>query len=152
MCLEILGSVQFSCSVMSDSVTPWTAALQASLSITISQRLFKLMSIESLMPSISTSDVSFSCPQSFPTSGSFPVSQLFKSRGQSIGGSASASASVLPMIIQGCFPLGLTGLISLLSKRLSRVFFNTTIWKHQFFSAQPSLWSSFNMQRDINFM
>ena len=102
-------------------------------------------------PSISTSVAPFSsCPQSFPTSGSFPVSQLFKSGGQSIG--ASASASVLPTNIQDWFPLGLTGLIPLLSKKLSRDFFNTTVQKHQFFGAQPSLWSSSNMQRDINFM
>jgi len=80
------------------------------------------------------------CPQSFPASGSFPVSQLFTSGGQSIG--ASASASGLPMDIQGWFPLGLTGLISLQSKGLSRVFSSTTVQKHQFFGAQPSLWSS----------
>ena len=79
-------------------------------------------------------------PSIFPTSGSFPMSQLFASGGQSIG--ALASASVLPMNIQGWFPLGLTGLISLLSKGLPRVFSSTTVWKHQFFSAQPSLWSS----------
>ena len=72
--------------------------------------------------------------------GLFPVSQLFASHGQSIG--ASASASVLPMNGQGWFRIGLTGLISLLSKRLSRVFSNTTVQKHQFFGTQPSLWSS----------
>ena len=66
--------------------------------------------------------------------------QFFASGGQSIG--ASASASVLPMSIQGWFPLGLTGLISLKSKGLSRVFSNTTVQKHQFFGAQPSLWSN----------
>ena len=82
----------------------------------------------------------FSCPRSFPTSGSFSMSQLFALGGQSIG--ASVSASVLPMNIQGWFPLGLTGLISLLSRGLLRVFSSTAIWKHQFFSAQPSLWSS----------
>ena len=80
----------------------------------------------------------FSCPQNFSASGSFPISWLFTSNDQSIG----ASASVLPMNIQGWFPLGLTALISLLSKRLSRVFSSTTFWKHQFFGAQPSLWSS----------
>jgi len=78
--------------------------------------------------------------QSFPVSGSFPVSQLFPSRGPSIGG--LASASVLKMNIQSLFLLGLTGLIYLLSKGLSRVFFIITIQKHQFFGAQPSLWSS----------
>ena len=70
---------------------------------------------------------------------SFPVSRLFASGGQSIG--ASVSASVLPMNIQANFFLGLTGLTSLLSKGLSRVFFGTTVQKHQFFSIQPSLWS-----------
>ena len=77
-----------------------------------------------------------SCPQSFPSSGSFQMSQLFTSGGQSIG--ISASASVLPMYIQDWFPLGWTGWISLQSKGLSRVFSNTTVQKHQFFGAQPS--------------
>ena len=75
-----------------------------------------------------------SCLQSLPASGSFPMSQLFASGGQSI--KASASASVLPMNIQDWFPLGLTGLIPLQSKGLSRVFSNTTVQKHQFFGAQ----------------
>ena len=78
-----------------------------------------------------------SCPQSFSALGSFLMSQLFASGGQSIG--ASASASVLPMNIQDWFPLGLTGLISLQSKGLSRIFSNTTVQKHQFFGSQPSL-------------
>ena len=82
-----------------------------------------------------------SCLQSFPASESFSTSQLFSSRGQNIG----ASVSVLPMNIQGWFPLGLTSLISLQSKGLSRVFSNTIIWKHQFFCAQPSLWSNSHM-------
>ena len=90
-------------------------------------------------PTISSSAVPFSSRiQSFPASGSFPMSQLFTSGVQSIG--ASASASVLPMNIQDWFPLGLTGLISLQSKglsRLSRVFSNTTFQKHQFFGFQP---------------
>ena len=73
----------------------------------------------------------------FPASGSFPVSQLFASGGQSI----SASAPVHPMHIQNWFPLGMIGLISFLSKGLSWVFFSTTVRKPQFFSAQPSLWS-----------
>ena len=81
-----------------------------------------------------------SCLQSFPESQSFPMSQFFTSGGQSIR--VSASASVLPMNIQGWFPLGLTGLISLLSKGLSKVLSSTTIRKHQFFSAQPSVWSN----------
>ena len=75
---------------------------------------------------------------SFPASGSFPTSQLFESGDQSIG--ASASASILSMNIQDWFPLGLTSLISLLSKGLSRVFSSTTVRKHQFFGIQPSLW------------
>ena len=92
-------------------------------------------------PTTSSSVALFSsCPQSFPASGSFPMNWLFASGGQSIG--ASASASVFPMNIQGWFPLGLTGLISLQSKGLSRVFSNTTIQKHQCFGAQPSLWSN----------
>ena len=92
-------------------------------------------------PTISSSVTLFSShPQSFSTSGYFPMSWLFASGGQSF--EASALASVLPMNIQGWFPLGLTDLISLLSKRFSKVFSSTTIWKHQFFSDQPSLWSS----------
>ena len=88
-------------------------------------------------PTISSSVIPFSsCLQSFPASGSFPVSQFFASGGQSI--IASASASVLPVNIQDWFPLGLTGLISLQSRGLSRFFSNTTVQKHQFFSAQPS--------------
>ena len=78
-----------------------------------------------------------SCLQCFPTSGSFPMNQLFTSGGQNIG--VSVSASVLPMNIQDWFPLGLTGWISLLSKGLSRVFSSTTAEKHQFFSTQLSL-------------
>ena len=92
-------------------------------------------------PTISSSVVPFSsCLQSFPASGSFPMSWHFTSSGESIR--PSASASVLPMNIQGQLPLRLTGLISSKSKGLSRVFSSTTIWKHQFFNAQPSLWSN----------
>ena len=91
-------------------------------------------------PTIWSSVVPFSCLQSFPASGSFPVSPFFTSGGQSTG--VSASALVLPMNIQDWFPLGWTGLISLLSKWLSRVFSNTTVQKHQFFSAQLSLQSN----------
>ena len=92
-------------------------------------------------PTISSSVVPFSSHlQSFPASGFFPKSQIFASGGHSIG--ASASTSVLLMNIQGLFPLGLTGLVSLLSERLSRVFSNITVWKHQFFGTQPFLWSS----------
>ena len=90
-------------------------------------------------PTISSSVTHFfSSLQSFPASASFPVSWLFTSGGQSTG--ASASTSVLSMNIQSLFPLGLTGWISLLSKGLSRVFSSTTVWKHQFFGTQPSLW------------
>ena len=93
-------------------------------------------------PTISSSVIPFSsCLQSFPASGSFsPMSQFFTSSGQSIG--ASASASALPMNIQAWFPLGLTGLISLQPKGLSRVFPSTTVKQHQFFSTQPSLRSN----------
>ena len=92
-------------------------------------------------PTISSSITPFSsCLQSFPASGSSPMSQLFISGSQSIG--VSASASVLPINIQDWFPLGLTALIALLSKGLSRVFSSTTLQKHQLFSAQPSLWSN----------
>ena len=87
-------------------------------------------------PTILSSVVPFSCLLSFPASGSCLRSHLFTSGGQSIG--ASALASVLPMNIQGWFPLGLTGLIYFLYKLLSKIFSSTTIWKHQFFSAQPS--------------
>ena len=116
--------------------TQWTAACQASLSIANSQTLLKLMSIESVMP---LSHLILCCPfssclQSFPASGSFQMSQFFASGSQNIG--VSASASVLPMNIQDRFPLGWTGWISLQSKGLSRVFSNTTVQKHQFFSAQ----------------
>ena len=90
-------------------------------------------------PTISSSVIPFSSHlQSFPASGSFPVSQFFASDGQSIG--VSVSTSVLPMNIQDWFPVGLTGWISLQSKGLSRVFPNTTVQKHQFFGAQLSLW------------
>ena len=88
-------------------------------------------------PTISSSVVPFPCSQSFPASWSFQMSQLFSSGSQSIG--VSASASVLPMNTQDWYPLGWTGWISLQSKGLSRVFSNTTVQKHQFFSTQLSL-------------
>ena len=138
---HLLQFLQFS-SVQSLShvqlfVTPRTAAHQASLSITNSWGLLKLMSIESVMPSkhLILCAPLFSCLQSFPASGSFPMSQFFASDGQNIG----VSASILPMNIQGWFLLGLTSLIFLLSKGLSRVFSNTTVQKHQFFCTQLSL-------------
>ena len=119
-------------------VIPWTAVLQASLSFTIYRSLLIFISIESVMP---FNHLIFCfplllLPSIFPSIMSWP----FIPGGQSIG--ASASASVLSMNIQDWFPLVLTGWISLQSKGLSRVFSNTTIWKYQFFSAQPSLWSS----------
>ena len=119
-------------------VTPWPAAHQAPLSFSISQRMRKLMLIWWCYLTISSSVLPFSsCLQSFPASGSFPMSQLYASGGQSI--ELSASASVLPMNIQGWFPLGLTGLISLLSRELSSIFSSTTVQLHQFFGTQLSL-------------
>ena len=120
-------------------VIPWTAACQASLSFTSSWSLLKLMSIESVMPSshLILCRPLLLLPSIFPASGSFQMSQLFASGGQSIG--VSASASVLPMNIQDLFPLGWTEWISLQSKGLSRVFSNTTVQKHQFFGTQFSL-------------
>ena len=98
---------------------------------------------DAIQPSHPLSPSSPPCPHSFPASGSFPMNWHLASGGQSIG--ASASVSVLPMNIQGWFPLGLTGFTSLLSKWLSRVFSSITVWKHQFFSAQPSLWSKIHI-------
>ena len=134
------SSVQFSCSVMSDSLQPHglqharppcpsptpgvypdSCPLSWWCHLTISSPVIPFSS----------------CLQSFPTSGSFPMSHLFTSGGQSMG--VSASTSVLPMNIQDWSPLGWTGWISLQSKGLSRVFSNTTVQKHQFFSAQLSL-------------
>ena len=137
----ISSSVQFSHSVMSDSLQPHGLqhARRPCLSPTPGACSNSCPSSWWCHPTISTSVVLFSsCLQSFPISGSFPRSQLFTSGGQSIG--VSASASVLPMNIQDWFPLGLTGLISLQFKGLSRVFSNTTVQKHQFFSTQLSLW------------
>ena len=97
-------------------------------------------------PTVSSSVVPFSsCLQSFPASGSFPMSQLFSSGGQS----TRASAPVFSVNIRGWFPLGLTGWISLQSKGLERVLSNTTVWKHQFFGAQSSLWSNFHIRTCI---
>ena len=121
-------------------MTPWTAAPQAPLSSTISWSLFKFMSIELVMLSNHLILCGSLLPllQSFLASECFPVSWLFASGGQSIGSLAVA----LPMNIQDWFPSGLTDLISLQSRGLSRIFSSTTIWKHQFFGAQPSLWSN----------
>ena len=125
-------------------VTPWTIARQASLSITNSWSLFKLIhwAGDAIQPSHPLSSPSiFPSLQYFPASGSLQMSQFFASGGQSIG--ASASASVLPMNIQDWFLLGCTGWISLQSKGFSSVFSNTTVKKHQFFSSQLSLYSYF---------
>jgi len=126
--MALNGSVTvFSQEVMSSRlfVTPWPAARQAYLSFTVSWSLLKLLSIESVMPfNHLILAACFSCPQSFPASGSFPMRQLFASGGQSLG--VSASASVLPINSQGWLPLGLAGWISLLSKGLSRVFSSIT--------------------------
>ena len=120
--------------------TPWTAARQASLSFTISQSLLKLMSIELVM---SSKHLVLCHPlpillSIIPSIGVFSNESALCIRCPSIG--ASASAWVPPMNISDWFPLGLTGSISLQSKGLPRVFSNTTVKKHQFFGAQPSLW------------
>ena len=121
--------------------TLWTAEWQTPLSSTVSWSLSNSCLLSWwFYPTISSSATPFFCLQSFPASRSYPMGWLFTSGVQSIG--ASASASVLPMNIQGWFPLGLTGLISLQSKGLSRVFSNTTIQKHQFLGPQTSFWSN----------
>ena len=140
---EILTSVQFSCSVMSNSLQPRGLQHTRLPCPSATPRAYSNSCLLSRWchPNISSSVVPFSsCLQSFPASGSFQMSQLFTSGGQSTG--VSASASVLPMNIQDWFPLGWTGWISLWSKGLSRVFSNTTAQKHPFFGAQPSLWSN----------
>ena len=123
-------------------VTPWTVAPQASLSFTISWSLLKLMSIELVRPSshLILCHPLLLLPSIFPSISVFSDESVLHIRCWSIG--ISASESVLPMSIQGWFPLGLTGLISLQSKWLSRVFSSTTVWKQQFFGTQLSLWSN----------
>ena len=134
--IRTINSVQFSRSVVSDSVTPEAAACQASLSIMNSGACSNSCLLSWWChPTISSSVFPFSsCLKSFPASGSFQMSQLSASGGQSIG--VSASISVLPMNIQAWFPSRWTGWISLQSKGLSRVFSNTTVQKHQFFGTQ----------------
>ena len=139
--IYLLILLLFSCPVMSNSL--WPYGLQ--------QRLLCPSAFPEVCPTscpfhqwchpaISSSDVLFSfCPQSFPASGAFPMSQLFALDDQNTG--VLTSISVLPSV-QHWFPLRLTGLISLLSKGLSGVFFSTTVWRHQFFDAMPSLQSS----------
>ena len=139
-CRYVIIVQLFSHQVMSGSEILWTPAHQAFLSFPISRSLLKCTSIEWVMPSnhLILCFPFSSCLQSLPASGSFPISQLFTSGDQLF---TSASAEVLPMNIQGWLPLGWTGLISLLSKGLSRVFPNT-VGNHQFFGIQPSLWSN----------
>ena len=134
------GSVQFSHSVMSDSLRPHGVQHARLPCPSPTPGIYSNSCPLSWWyhPTISSSVTPFSsCLQSFPTSGSFQMSQLFALGGQSIG--VSASASVLPMNIQDWFPLGWTGWIFLQSKGLSRVFSNTTVQKYQFFGAQLSL-------------
>ena len=132
-------SVQFSRSVMSNTLQPHESKHTRPPCPSPTPRVYSnsCPSSQWCHPTISSSLIPFSsCPQSFPASGSFPVSQLFASGGQSIGD--SASASVLPVNTQDWSPSGWTGWVSLQSKGLSRVFSNTTVQKHQFFSAQLS--------------
>ena len=141
---SILGiSVQFSHLVVSDSLRPYRLQHTRPPGPSTTPRVYSNSCPLSWWchPTISSSVLRFSsCLQSFPASGSFDMSQFFTSGGQSIG--ISASASILPMNIQNWFPLGWTDLISLQPKGLSRVFSNTTVQKHQFFSVQLSLWSN----------
>ena len=133
------SSVQFICSVMSDSLWPHESQHASPPCPSPTPRAYSnsCPSSQWCHPTISSSVIPFfSCPQSFLASGSFPVSQLFASGGQSIG--VSASASVLPMNTQDWSPSGWTGWISLQSKGLSRVFSNTTVQKHQFFDTRLS--------------
>ena len=129
---------------------PWTAARQAFLSITNSQSLLKLAPTESVMPSnhLILCRPLLLLPSVFPSIRVFSDESIFFALGgQSIG--VSASTSVLPMNIQDWFPLGWTDWISWQLKRLSRVFSNTTVQKHQFFSSQLSLWSNSHIHTGI---
>ena len=138
--LSRFSSVQFSCSVVSDSLQPHGLQHTRPPCPTPTPGVYSNSCPLSQWchPTVSSSAVPFSsCLQSFPASGSFPMSQLFTWGGQSTG--VAASTSVLPMNVQDWSPLGWTGWISLQSKGLSRVFSNTTVQKHQFFSAQLSL-------------
>ena len=137
--IECFRSDQISCSVVSDSLRPHELqhARPPCPSPTPGVHSDSRPSSQWCHPAISSSVVPFfSCPQSLPASGSFPMSQLFTWGGQSIG--VSALASVLLVNTQDWSPLGWTGWISLQSKGLSRVFSNTTVQKHQFFGTQLS--------------
>ena len=143
MFLSSYNNIQFSSVIQSCLTLCDPMDCSTSLSITNSWSPLKFMSITLLMPSnhLILCRLPFSSHlQSFPASGSFPISRCFTSGGQSIG--VSVSASVLPMNTQDWFTLGWTGWISLQSKGLSRVFSNITVQKHPFFSAQLSLWSN----------
>ena len=136
------SSVQFSHSVVSDSLQPHGPQHARPPCPSPTPGIYSNLCPLSQWchPTISSSVIPCSSHlQSFPASGSFSMTQFFASGSQSIGASASASASVLPMNIQGWFPLGLGDWISLQSKGLSRVFSNTTVQKHQFFTAQLSV-------------
>ena len=138
--LFLFSSVHFSHSVMSNSLQPHGLQHARLPCLSPNPGAYSNWCTSSWWchPTISSSVVPFSCRlQSFPISGFFPISQFFASGSQSIG--VSASVSVLPVNIQDWFPLGLSGLISLQSKVLSRVFSNTTVKKHQFLGAQLSL-------------
>ena len=144
--LKYISSVQFSRSVMSDSLRPHELQHARPPYPSPSPGVHPNSCPSSLgcHPAISSFVIPFSsCPQSLPASESFPMSQLFAWGGQSIG--VSASASVLPMNTQDWSPLGWSGWISLQSKGLSRVFSNTTVQKHQFFSVQLSSQSKFHI-------
>ena len=136
------SSVQFSHSVMSDSLRPHGLQHTTFPCPSPTPGVYSNSCPLSRWchPTILSSVIPFSCLQSFPASGSFQMSRFFASGGQSIG--VSASASVLPMNIQDWSPLGWTGWISLQSKELSRAFSNITVQKHQFFSTQLTLWSN----------
>ena len=135
---KVVNMFLFSCPVVSNSLQ-LHGLQQASLSLTISKVCPSSCPLHwSCHSAISSSYALFSFwPQSSPASGTFPMSWLFASDDKNTG--ASVSASVLPTSIQGWFPLRLTGLISLPSKRLSGVFPSTTVWRHQFFGIPPSL-------------
>ena len=134
---EWYSSVQFSCSVMSDSLWPHESQHARPPCPSPTPRVHSCPSSQWCHPAISSSVVRFStCPQSLPASESFPMSQHFAWCGLSTG--VSASTSFLPKKTQSWSPSEWTGWISLKSKGLSRVFSNTTVQKHQFFGAQPS--------------
>ena len=143
-----ISSVQFSCSVISDSLRPHELQHTRPPCPSPTPRVHSNSrpSSQCYHPAISSSVVPFSsCPQSLPASGSFPMSQHFAWGGQSIG--VSVSESVLPMNTQDWSPLGWTGWISLQSKGLSKVFSNTTVQKHQFFSTQLSSQSNSHIHK-----